>query len=191
MQQSRQRLAAAKRGRPGTGADAHAVLSHTVEIDQPLLAEYRHGVFQHPLQNIGILDAEVGQGVGVDGEAAGQPEVGVVMDAQGGQGIGTFDAGQGGVQPQGDEEAGVDGRASGDRTTGANAVIQDREVESLGEMPDGACGVIGFDQVIDKQGRKELLAVGGAEPGWEGPIGGGLPGAATSAVGRGVIVDCR
>src|SRR5204863_7538342 len=70
-----------------------------------------------------------------------------------------------GIQPRGHENAWVDGRSPRVAAAGADAVIQGAEVESRGETPGGASGVIGLEEVVDRPRRKELLAVGGAQPG--------------------------
>jgi len=97
LQQFLQSLAAAKRSRAGAGANANTVLGDAVKIDQTLATEYTHRVRQHLLEEVAVLDAEVGEGVGVDKEAACKPEVGIVVDAQVGQSVGAFDASQGGI----------------------------------------------------------------------------------------------
>ena len=175
LQSLLQRLAAAKRGSPGAGADADTVLSDAVEIDHPWLQQRVHRMFEHAFQEGEILHAEIAEGVGVDGDAAREPAVGVVAETQVGQGACAGDASEGGIQPQGDENTGVDGGSAGDAAASANAVIQGREVKCLSEAPDGASGVVGLDEIVDGSGRKELLPIGSAQPGlsrlvgWAGP----------------------
>src|SRR5205807_8614188 len=77
------------------------------------------------------------------------------------------------------EDARIDGGAARGRSPGANAIVQDGKVQPQGETPDGAGGVVGLEEVVDKDGGKQLRAVGGAQPGWEGKVGGRLGGDST------------
>ena len=171
LQQSLQRLAAAKRGRPGTGADTHAILSDAVQIDQTLLTQHLHGLFEQRLQELGVIGAEIGERVVVDGDSSGEPAEGIVTDAQIGELASAGEAGEGGIQPQGDEQTRIDGRSSGDAAAGPNAVIQRGEVQSLDVRPDGAGGVIGFKELIDGHGREELLAIRDEQTRWGAAVG--------------------
>ena len=159
LQEPLQRLAAAKRGRPGTGANAHAILRDSVQIDQTLLTQHLHGLLEQWLQELGVVGAEIGERVVVDGDSSGQPAEGIVMDAQIGEFASAGEAGEGGIQPQGDQQTGIDGRSSGHAAAGANAVIPRCEVQFQDVRPDGAGGVVGFKEFIDCLGREELLAI--------------------------------
>ena len=57
-------------GRPGAGADAQAVVGDAVQVNQPLLAEHGHRVGQQSVEQIDVADAEVGEGMVVDGDEA-------------------------------------------------------------------------------------------------------------------------
>src|SRR5205823_4402768 len=83
---------------------------------------------------------EVGERVVVDGDATGEPAEGIVMDAQIGEFARAGEARERGVQPQGDEQARIDGWTSGDTAASADAVIQEGEVRPLDVRPDGALG---------------------------------------------------
>ena len=76
------------------------------------------------------------------------------MDAQIGEFASAGEAGEGGIQPQGDEQTRIDGRSSGNAAAGANAVIQRCEVQFLDVGPDSAGGVVGFKEFIDGHGRE-------------------------------------
>src|SRR4051812_47504181 len=82
LQQSLQGLTAAKRGRPGTGANAHAILSDAAEIDQTLLPQQFDRLLEQLIEELQVVGAEIGEGVVIDGHATTQPAKGVVMDAQ-------------------------------------------------------------------------------------------------------------
>ena len=105
------RPAAERRG-PGGGADPHPVLGDPVQIDQVLVArtatEWVRG-----RRAVAIGDAEVGEGVVVDGHVADDPPEGVVVRAQPVQRAGAADALDGGVEPDGAEDLGVDGGRPG------------------------------------------------------------------------------
>ena len=146
-------------GGPGAGADAHAVVGDAVEVDQVLLAEHGHRVGQQPVEHVDVADAEVGEGVVVDGDAAAEPAEGVVVAAQPGQGAGGADALQGGVQPQGDAQARVDGGAAGAAFAGADRLVKGFEVQPQAEVPDDAGLVVGVEQVLQGHGRDDLLTV--------------------------------
>src|SRR5262249_58973037 len=107
-----------------TGADTHAVVSHAVEIDQILLTQYSDGVRQQPVEELDVSDAEIGEGVVIDADAAGQPAEGVVVLAQPDQGTGRADTFEGGVKPQGDAQAWVDGRVAWAAKAGADMVVE-------------------------------------------------------------------
>ena len=174
--QSLQRLAAAERGRPGTGADAHAILSDAVQIDQALLTQHLHGLFEQRLHELGVVGPEIGERVVVDGDAPGEPAKGIVTDAQIGEFAGAGEAREGGIQPQGDEQTRIDGRPSGNAAAGPDAVRQRGEVQPLDVGPDGAGGVVGLEELIDGHGREELLAIGDGEARWGGAVGLGAAG---------------
>lgn len=157
-----QRRLAAERGRPGGSADAGAVLGHAVEIDQPLLAEDGDRVRQQGIEDIHVADAEVGEGVVVDGDAAAQPAEGVVLGAQGGQCAGGADALKRSVQPQGDGQSGIEGGPPGVPLAGPDGVGQ-RQIESAAELPDDAGLVVLVEQSVDGSGVEHGLTIRGSQ----------------------------
>src|SRR5439155_7078696 len=79
---------------------------------------------------------------------------------------GAADPLDGGVEPQGREDLGVDGVASRATLDRLDAVVEGGEVESLDVGPDDAGGVVVGDQVVERRGPEDdLMTVGGAEPG--------------------------
>ena len=68
LQESLQGLAAAKRGRSGTGADAHAILSDAVQIDQASLTQHLNGLLEQLLDELEVVGTEIGERVVVDGD---------------------------------------------------------------------------------------------------------------------------
>ena len=152
-----------KRGRPGTGTDAHAILSDAVQIDQTSPTQHLHRLCEQLLQELRVVRAEIRERVVVDGDATGEPAEGIVTEAQIGELPSAAEAGEGGIQPQCDEQARIDGRPPGHAAACANAVIQRGEVQPLDVRPDGASGVVRFQEFIDGHGRKELLAIRGVQ----------------------------
>src|SRR3954462_7047309 len=82
LQESLQGLAAVKRGRSGAGADAHAILSDAVQIDQALLTQHLHGLLEQLLDERGVIGTEIGERVVIDRDASGEPAKGIVTEAQ-------------------------------------------------------------------------------------------------------------
>src|SRR4051812_42962416 len=124
LQESLQRRAAAKRGRPGTGADAHAILSDAVQIDQTLLTQHLNRLFEQLLRELKVVRAEIGERVVVDGDSTGEPAESIVTETQIGELTSAAQARESGIQPQGDEQSRIDGRPPGHAAACANAVIQ-------------------------------------------------------------------
>jgi hypothetical protein len=109
---------------------------------------------QERVEEIGLLDPEVGQGVVVDADPATQPAIRVVLVAQAVECPRRADALQRGVQPERDEDGRIDRgppRVALDRP---DPSVERREVEALDEGPHQARPVVG---------RKEALEIGGPE----------------------------
>ena len=154
-----QGASAVERGGPGGGADSHAILGHAVQVDQVLVAEDGHRVGQHPVEEVDLGDAEVGQGVIIEGDATDQPTEGVVVLAQPVQGAGAADPLQGGVEPDGGEDAGVDRRPPRAAFHRPDPGVERGEVELSDEVPDDAGLVVGIEEVLEPHGGEELLAI--------------------------------
>src|SRR5581483_10819445 len=161
-----QRGLASEGSRPGAGADAHAIVGHAVEIDQFLLAQHGHRVRQQLVEESDVRDSEIGQGMVVDGDTADQPAKSVMVSAQPSQGAGGADAFEGGVQPQGDAQAWVDGRATGPAFPGTDRLVKRGQVQAQAEVPGEPRLVLLLQEVFQGHGREELLAVGSAQPRW-------------------------
>jgi hypothetical protein len=129
-----------------------------------LLAEHGHGAGEQPVQEVEVADAEVGQGVVVDADAAGQPAEGVVPQAQLGQGAGAADALEGGVQPQRHGDARVEGGVAGPAEAGADSVVEGGEVEGTDEVPDEAGLVVHLEEPLQGHGGDDLLAIRHTQP---------------------------
>jgi hypothetical protein len=155
-----QGASAVERGGAGTGADPHPILGHAVQVDQVLVAEHGHREGQQLVEELEVVDAEIGQGVITDRDASGQPLEGVVMVAEPGQGAGTADAFEGGVEPDGDEDAGVDRRSARAAFDGPDPSIERGQVELRDEVPDDPGLMVGIEEVLQRHGGEELLAIG-------------------------------
>src|ERR1700678_2832989 len=178
-----QSLAAVKRGRSGTGTYAHAILGDAVQVNQALLTQHLHGLFEQPLHEVGVVGTEIGERVVVDRHTPDQPDEGVVMAAEDSKFAGAGEAGEGGIQPHSDQQARVDGRSSRDAAAGTDAVIQCRQVQLQDVVPDSASGMIVFQEIIDNPGRKQELAIGHGQA-WQ-VVGLGARGNRRLVVGRG------
>src|SRR5208337_2100231 len=97
------------------------------------------------LHELGVVGAEIGEGVVVDGHPSDKPAEGIVMDTQIVEFTSAGKARECGIQPQGDKQTRINGRTTGQAPTGTNVVIQRCEVQPLGVSPDGAGGVVGFN----------------------------------------------
>jgi len=158
-----QSASAVEGGGAGGGADPHAILGHAVQVDQVLFAEHGHRVGQHPVEEVDLVDAEIGQGVIVDRDATGQPAEGVVILAEPGQGAGAADAFQGGVEPDGGEDARIDRGPARAAFDGADPGVEQGQVELRDEVPDDAGLMVGLEEVLQGHGGEELLAIDRAE----------------------------
>ena len=69
------------------------------------------------------------------------------------QGSGAADAFQGGSEPQGHQDAGVDGGATRTTFNRADEGVQGRQIESQNELPHDPRLVIGGQQVLQEHGR--------------------------------------
>jgi hypothetical protein len=156
----------------GAGADAQAILADAVEVDQALAAQHRHAPNHLLRQPIRVLRAEVRQRVVIHRHAAAQPLERIVARAESVQAVGAGDAFEGRIQPQRDQQANVDGRSSRMMLDGPVFGFQGGEVHLLDEVPDGADGMVGRDQLVEEtRMRIELIAVGPAKTRPRGGLG--------------------
>jgi hypothetical protein len=110
-----------------------------------------------------MVAPEIVEGVIIEGDPAAQPLVGVALDAEAGQLAAAANALDGGVEPQGDQQLGIGGGASGPRAARADGLEEEGQVPAQDQRPDGSHRVVVRDQIIDRAGSKyELLAVGTA-----------------------------
>jgi hypothetical protein len=100
----------------------------------------------------------------VDADAAGQPSEGVVVGAKPGEGAGGTDALEGGIEPEGDADLGVDGGVPRAARAGADTVVKGGEVEARTEVPNEARLVVGIQEALQGHGGDDLLAVNRAQP---------------------------
>src|SRR5664280_1083549 len=124
-------------------------------LTSPAGEERRHALDEELVEELGGLHPEVGQGVVVDPHAAGDPAVRVVLVTQAVEGPRRADPLEGGVQPERDEDRGVDRRASAVALGRPDPRVEGGEIEALDEGPHQARPVLG---------RQEALEVGRAQP---------------------------
>src|SRR5262249_18073327 len=102
----------------------------------------------------------------VHGNATAEPAVGRVLGAEPIEFACRPDAVDGGVEPEGQQDAGIDVRVPGPAFGGLDAVVKVGEVESLCEVPDGARGVVGREHLVERERlRGDTIAGGAAESG--------------------------
>ena len=112
-----QRGLAAKRGRAGGGPDPHPVLRHPLQVDQVLGHEHRDALGQQVIEQAPVIAAKVGECVVIDADVAADPLVVDLLAAEFVEQAGAAHAAGGGVEPQGEEDPGVDGGAPECRST--------------------------------------------------------------------------
>ena len=112
-----------------------------------------------------MIAAEVGERVIIDAHVAADPlVVDLVATEFLEQACAAHTAG-GGVEPQGEEDPGIDGGASGVALDGLDALIERREIGGEGIVPDDPHGVFLGDQFVERCGAEaDLIAHGGLEP---------------------------
>ena len=114
-----------------------------------------------------MLGAEVGEGVIIERHAAGQPLKGQFARlgiAAAVQFAGTTDAAEGGVQPQGAQDARIGGSGAGAMRDGPDFLQQSCEIELFDIGPDGAGLVFVGEQVVEgTQAEFDLIPVGVAQ----------------------------
>jgi hypothetical protein len=103
-----QGLLAMKRVRPGTGTDPHAVLGDSVQSDQALVHQAGHAVGEHLIQQFRVLHSKIRETVVVDRHAAADPAVSHVIFTEPVQRSGAAFTLQRRIQPQGQQDLGVD-----------------------------------------------------------------------------------
>jgi hypothetical protein len=114
------------------------------------------------VEEIGILDTEVGESVVVHGNAAAEPAIGEVFGTEAGEFASGADAVDGGEEPEGEEKTGVVGIATGEALEGTNGSEERGEVETGGEIPDEACGVVWGEELVKGTGERiDEGAIGG------------------------------
>ena len=150
---------------------------------QAVAVQRGDGVTRLLLQPVGLFDAEVGQGVVVDRDAAADPAVDIVAAAQPVEFACRVDAFPGGEQPQRDEEADIDGRPARTAVAGPVARQQARKIQAADPFPDEAGLMVGGDEPVDDTGIDTGGTVGVAE------ADAGI--VASGRAGRGGVRDCR
>ena len=88
------------RGGPGRGPDPDAVLGDDGHRHQAVGKQRGDALGEEPVEDVGLVDPEGGQGVVVDADPAGKPAVGVVLGAQAVERPGAADPLECRVQPQ-------------------------------------------------------------------------------------------
>jgi hypothetical protein len=140
-------------------------LRHPIEIHQSLSQEDRNALGQQPVEQFAMGGAEIGQGVVIDGNIAEDPAIGIVAAAQLVELACAADAIDGGVEPEGHEDLGIDRGPSRPVVDGLDGIVQGTEVQAEDIVPDDPRRMIVGDQLVERGGTEDdLLAVGGPQP---------------------------
>ena len=130
---------------------------------------------QEVVQGLLVVDPEIVEGVIIEGDPAAKPLVGVALDAEPGQLATAADALDRRVEPQGDQQLGIGGGASGPLAACADALEEERQVPALDQRPDGSHRVVRRDEIVDRAGlNQKLLAIGTPEAWRRIQVGGRL-----------------
>ena len=97
-----------------------------------------------------------------------EPLVGQVAGGEAFEFAGAADAVEGGVEPECEQDAGVDGRVADVAFDGLDGGVQWREVELQSEGPDGADHVVGREELIEGFATERHLVAAGKAKSWLG-----------------------
>ena len=125
-------------GRPRAGADPRAILCHTSHAHHTVVDQDRDGPRQQLIERRAVRHPKVAQRVMVDRLSGAQPAVGVVHLAQFGEAPRAANAADRRVQPQRDQHARVDRRASGTAFASPHFVAEPLQRQLLDGPPHQA-----------------------------------------------------
>ncbi len=155
--------------RPRTGADPDPVLRHPLQGHQALRHQRGHALGEEGVQEGAVRRAEVRQGVVVHGDAPAEPLVCEVRGAppvqrpRGAHGL------QRGVQPEGQEDLGIGGRAAGLAFDRLDLLVERGQAQVLHVRPHDPGPVVLGEQALQvNRPQADLGPVGLAEPGGRG-----------------------
>ena len=134
----RQRLAAPERPGPGTAAHARPILGHPRHRDNPALQQRGNRLRQQIVERGLMRDAEITQRVVIHRDPAAQPAIGVMAVAEPIHFARAADAVHGRVEPERDQDLGINRRAAGAAFPRADGRIERRQIQALDEAPDQA-----------------------------------------------------
>ena len=161
---------AAKRSRPGTGANFHPVLCHAVQAHQSFGHQAGHALGQQTIQQFDVLRAKVGKGVIVHRHAAANPPIRRMVLAQSVQFSGTAHAAERRVQPQRQQDARVGGRLSRTALDRLNCRPQLRQVQAADVVPHDPSFVFLREQLVERAFLKlDLIPHGVPQSFWPDP----------------------
>jgi hypothetical protein len=101
----------------------------------------------------------------IDRDIAANPLVGGMLAAEFIELAGAADPVDGGVEPKGHQDFGINGRTPGMPRHGLDEVVEGTEIRSLDIIPDDPRRMVRRNQYVDRRGPEDdLVAVGGAEP---------------------------
>ena len=134
-----------QRGRPGVGPHPHSVLRNTLQRDGARVRHRGHVFGEHLVHQLVVGAAKIVQRVVVHVNAAADPAVRVVRRRQPRDLTPAAHTVQRGVQPQREQDARVDRRTPGNRTTRLDGIKQRAQVLAFDVAPDEP-GAVVFSQ---------------------------------------------
>ena len=165
-----QRRLAAERGGPRAGADLHPVLGHAFERHQPLGHQAGDTLRQQAVEQFHVLCAKVGKGVVIHRDAAAKPTIRRMVLAQAIQFPRAAHRPQGGVQPQGHQDARIGGRLPRTALDRLNPLVQLRQVKTANVVPnDPGLMLLGQKLVERTRLKLDLIAYRVPQPSMPAP----------------------
>lgn len=141
------------------GSDPDAVLGDPGERDEPVRDERRNALGEEPVEQIAVVDPEVGQRVVVDADAAADPAVRVVLGAQPIERPSRADTLERRVQPVRGQDRRIDRRPARLALGRPDPLVHRPEIEALDERPHQARPVVGRQKALEiDRAQLELLA---------------------------------
>src|SRR5439155_10037392 len=142
----------------GIAGDLSAVQGDALQVDESLGPQGGDMADEQAVQLLVMVGVEVGQGVVVGGVAAAEPLEGEALGAVAVQVTGAADAVEAGVQPEGAEDVGAEGRLAGVALDSLDAGMEGGEVELLDQVPHGT-GLVVVGELLVEGGVRAAVAV--------------------------------
>ena len=124
------------------GANLRSLDGDLGEPHQPFADQRGHALRQQPIEDLGAVDAEVGEPVIVDRHAARQPAIGGVALREPLQFARRPDPFDRRIEPQRKQHRGIGGRPPRFTLAREHLIVKRRKIEALDEAPDQARAMV-------------------------------------------------